>query len=458
MSIRLRLNLALGLLVLSAFGAMIAALLLDSGPRLRSEIENSMSVTESMVRSSIVPLQDSPRPKESLARFVDSLKSLRHVRVNLASRPMTDAPPAAGGTPSPFENLKATVEVHVSGKLIDTVVITPDGADEMREVLETIERISMYGAAFSIIAFLVTSLLISRSLSPLSDLKSALRHLEDGDYSVALAIKGAPEISEISGRVNTLAAALNKSRSENRRLSSGIVRAQDTERREIARELHDELGPYLFSIRATGSVLKASLEQSGSPEAINAAQQTGEIIDQIDALQQTNRRVLRRLSPIGLAELGLEGALRALIDMLSKSQPDAEVALNIEAELGGLDETTCLTIYRVVQEGLTNAFRHAGATIVTISILPIAAVQSGRDSDAFSISVRDNGEGLPEEMLEGFGLLSMRQRVSALGGSLSIRRQSQGGTRLEAFVPSTQLSPTSATSDSTGPEPHSAAL
>ncbi|MEQ1577938.1 MAG: ATP-binding protein [Hyphomicrobium sp.] len=435
MSIRLRLNLALGLLVASAFAAMIAALLLDSGPRLRSEIESSMAVTQSMVRSSIVPLQDSPAPGESLERFVESLKKLRHVRVELASKLQTDAPRAIGGTPAPFQSLTAGVQVHVAGELIDTIVITPEGSDEMNEVWETIERISMYGAAFSIIAFLVTSLLINRSLSPLSDLKSALRHLEDGDYSVTLAARGAPEISEISTRVNTLAAALNKSRKENRRLSSGIVRAQDIERREIARELHDELGPYLFSIRASGSVLKASFEQSASPEAVKAAQQTGEIIDQIDALQQTNRRVLRRLSPIGLAELGLEGAVRALIDMLSRNQSEAKVSLDIQAALAGLDETACLTIYRVVQEGLTNALRHAGATTVSVEILSVPRTQSGRDSDAISIAVRDNGEGFLDETQEGFGLKGMRERVSALGGALTIRRLTHGGTRLEAFVP-----------------------
>ncbi len=438
MSIRLRLNLALGLLVMSAFAAMIGALLLDSGPRLRSEIESSMAVTQSMVRSSIIPLQDSATPRESLARLVASLKTLRHVRVELAST-LQDVPPASRivniGTPERGEPMAAGIQVHVAGEMIDTIIITPEGSDEMSEVWETIERISAYGAIFAAIAFLVTSLLISRSLAPLTDLKSALRLLEEGNYSVALATRGAPEISEISSRVNTLASALNKARSENRQLSSGIVRAQDDERREIARELHDELGPYLFSIRASGTVLKRSFEQSASPEAANAAQKTAEIIDQIDALQQTNRRVLRRLSPIGLAELGLEGALQALIGLLSKNQTAAKVSLSIEAKLDGLDETTCLTIYRVVQEGLTNAFRHAGATAVSVEILNVSSTQSGREGDAFSIAVRDNGEGLPDETQEGYGLKGMRERVSALGGALTIRRLTQGGTRLEAFVP-----------------------
>lgn len=441
MSIKLRLNLALALVLALAIASMTAALLLDSGPRLKSEIESSMRVTESLVRDSIAALDDSPHPAESLAEFVYSLRNQRHVRVTLATlkpvggnivsagRPHVTATDTAGGDGDAVIRLP----VEVKGQQLGVVLISGDGSDEMSEIRDTIGRIAAYGTLFALGAFVVTSILIRTSLAPIQELQAAMRHLEEGDYDVALPSQGPPEIAAISTRLNTLASALRRSRDENRQLSTAIVRIQDEERRDLARELHDELGPHLFTLRASGSALLALIDK-GEPDPTRVRRDVTGMMERADALQQTNRRVLQRLAPAGLKELGLARALGALVAMWSKEQPEIDVDLEVSGLIDDFDDTTALTIYRVVQEGLTNAFRHAGARHITVEVTHDAAA-ADPPGGVVLIRIEDDGDGLPEEKTEGFGLRGMRERVGALGGTLMITSLDRGGTHLHAQVP-----------------------
>jgi two-component system sensor histidine kinase UhpB len=164
----------------------------------------------------------------------------------------------------------------------------------------------------------------------------------------------------------------------------------------------------------------------------------GVLLEQINALQQFNRRVLERLRPVGLAELGLAEAIGALLRLWSTSHPEVVIETAISDELGETGETAELTIYRVIQEALTNVFRHAGATRVEIVVEPAPSGRSGAalpESQASIVSVRDNGAGLPADHKQGFGLIGMRERVLALGGTMTVVSTNQGVT-VEALVPS----------------------
>jgi two-component system sensor histidine kinase UhpB len=253
--------------------------------------------------------------------------------------------------------------------------------------------------------------------------------LESGDYDVDVPASGSPEIAGICAHINSLAAALSRASDENRRLSTAIVRVQDEERREIARELHDELGPHLFSLRASGAALAGQITKGQiDPARIKADVQT--MIDRTNVLQQTNRRVLQRLSPAGLAELGLARAITALAETWRSDQPDTALTLHIEGDVDQLDPTASLTVYRVVQEALMNAYRHARATEIT------AAVTTSSDTaPRIAISVHDNGDGISHPPENGFGLRGMRERIAALGGQITISPGDTGGTNLTASIP-----------------------
>src|SRR6185437_15907597 len=120
------------------------------------------------------------------------------------------------------------------------------------------------------------------------------------------------EISEICDKLNHLANALGNAVEEKQRLAERVVSLQDVERKEIARELHDEFGPYLFALRAHATSLMR-MADAAKPDVAGLRKHGAAMLEQVNALRQFNRRVLDKLRPAGLSELGLSEALAALV-------------------------------------------------------------------------------------------------------------------------------------------------
>ncbi|HTE91921.1 MAG TPA: ATP-binding protein, partial [Bradyrhizobium sp.] len=162
----------------------------------------------------------------------------------------------------------------------------------------------------------------------------------------------------------------------------------------------------------------------------------GAILEQVNALQQFNRRVLEKLRPVGLTELGLREALDALLRLWGEAHPGVVIETAIAPSLGETGETADLTIYRTVQEALTNVFRHAGATSVSVTIEPSGQLSGIRRDGRGGARVRvcDNGRGLSPDHKLGLGLIGMRERILALGGTLTVASTDSGVT-VEAMVP-----------------------
>jgi two-component system sensor histidine kinase UhpB len=160
------------------------------------------------------------------------------------------------------------------------------------------------------------------------------------------------------------------------------------------------------------------LADGSAPDLDALRRHIGAISDQVNALQQSNRRVLERLRPVGLAELGLADALAALTRLWRETHPGVTIETAISPAPGARGETAELTIYRVIQEALTNVFRHARASHVAITVAPAAA--------ATLVRICDNGEGLAADHRQGFGMIGMRERVLALGGSMTVVSTSHG--------------------------------
>ncbi len=262
-----------------------------------------------------------------------------------------------------------------------------------------------------------------------------MTQLEFGNYDTRVKPDGPPELAAIGSKLNHLAAALGEAVEGKRRLAQRIVSLQDVERKEIARELHDEFGPYLFALRAHISSLMR-IAEAREPDVASLRKHGSAIWEQVNALQQFNRRVLEKLRPVGLAELGLHEALDALLRLWREAHPAVVIETAISSSLGELGETADLTIYRIVQEALTNVFRHADATRVDVIIepadLPSTALRGGRGS--VLVRVCDNGSGLLRDHKLGHGLFGMRERVMALGGTVTVA-SGDGGVTVEAVVP-----------------------
>jgi two-component system sensor histidine kinase UhpB len=281
-----------------------------------------------------------------------------------------------------------------------------------------------------LVLFLITAAVVSRALRPLNSLVGAMTRVEAGDYSTRVTPEGPPELAAICRRLNRLVEVLGDAMEDRRHLAGRIVSLQDTERKELASELHDEFGPYLFALRAHVSSLEAAIAEKGADAEI-LLQNCRAMTEQLRALQQVNRQILERLRPVGLADLGLGEALNGLAEMFRQAHPGVSLNLSVSPSLGRLDETTELTIYRVAQEALTNAFRHAGASSVWVSVTPL---NSDAGQPTIRVGVRDNGNGLPMDYKSGLGTIGMRERVTALGGHVSMK-STQEGLLIEALLP-----------------------
>ncbi len=217
--------------------------------------------------------------------------------------------------------------------------------------------------------------------------------------------------------------------SENRRLAQQYVQVQESERRALARDLHDELGQYLNAIKIDAVALRERMK--GDPVALKAAAQ---MLGNIDLVQGTVIGLIRQLRPAGLDEFGLAGALEQCVGEWRRRLPHTELDLSIDEGLGDLDEVHRLTVYRLVQEALTNVARHSQASRVEISVGRQARTPPNRGSIVARIA--DNGRGLESaQPASGLGLLGMRERVEALGGTLELSSPPQAGFVVLARIP-----------------------
>jgi two-component system, NarL family, sensor histidine kinase UhpB len=453
MSIRFRLNALMVSLLSLALIAFVTAMIMSAGPRIQAENESIMRLSKEFVETAVESLQGTSNPGARLAVLLEGLKNLRHVYIYRADEPgaseaevARETSPESSEAPAWLARLaqptpQVVIPVFVNGQSFGDLVIAPKAGDESAEIWDSIVKFTVIGTALTAATLLLLTIMIARLLKPIRTVGDALLQLDGGSYDVAVPETGPPEISDICGKLNRLAATLKTTTAENRRLAKRIIRIQDDERKDLARELHDELGPYLFAIRAGATTLKADAERGGTDKA-KLVRTCNSLLEGIETMQNMNRRVLHKLRPIGLEEFGLPAKLTSLIAMWRESRPDVSINLTVADDIAERDETCNLTIFRIVQEGLTNAFRHADATAIEVKVEPVRAnstmAPGERRPDArpsIRITVSDNGKGLVEEARPSYGIAGMTERVWALGGEMRIFNGANGGLTLQAWVP-----------------------
>ncbi len=449
LSLRARLNTILALILSLGLAVNIARLVLEAAPRVQAEDQSVIRLAREFIETLVAGLNEAPDPDARLGQIIRDLNRLRHVSITRQEDAIGAKPSAAetaDGEPSSVpawfvalihpEKTAVDVPISIRGKP-GSLLITSHPNDEIAEIWDGIVTQLQVGSAIAVALFLITMMVVSRALAPIQALSEAMTNIESGSYDTRVKPGGAPELAAICTKLNHLAATLGDAVEDKRRLAERAVSLQDGERKEIARELHDEFGPYLFALRAHASSLMR-IADAREPDTDALRKHGGAILEQINALQQFNRRVLEKLRPVGLAELGLREALGALLRLWRESHPGVVIEMTVSPSVGAAGETAELTIYRIIQEALTNVFRHAGATRVDIAVEPAvpgptrAAVL---EADAIKVSVRDNGAGLPTDHKQGFGMIGMHERVRALGGTMTVASTGHGVT-VEAVVPS----------------------
>lgn len=277
-------------------------------------------------------------------------------------------------------------------------------------------------AGLSALAALAMSALlygvIGQAMSPLSVLRRALRELEHGDLATRVPVPSAPDLAPIADQVNRLAGSLEAAEHARRDLSRQLTELQEAERKHIAMELHDEMGPCLFGLAAGTDQLAGQVPPELRP-------QVSTLQSIVEQMRQLNRRVLAALRPMTVGQLPLEDVLRDLVATQAAHTPGIRLALNIDP-LPATTEAQDLTLYRVVQEAMTNACRHAGTDRIDINVRC--------DGGDLLATVRDHGCGVGQAR-PGTGLRGMEERLRASGGSMTLADAPGGGTLLTARLP-----------------------
>jgi PAS domain S-box-containing protein len=226
--------------------------------------------------------------------------------------------------------------------------------------------------------------------------------------------------------------ALRASREELRRLSARLNKLQEEERRRIAHELHDELGQRLTALRIEAALLPHKLGPHGTRAASDAIES---MIALIDETIVTVRRVATELRPPILDDFGFRAALEIELAGLQK-RSGVEHSIHFSPPDLEIDREHATTLYRIVQESLTNVARHAGATFVSVSV--------ELRGESIVLEIADNGRGIsPDEVshTSSLGIIGIRERAVAHGGNADVRRGAAGGTVVSVQLPAIGAAP-----------------
>lgn len=206
-------------------------------------------------------------------------------------------------------------------------------------------------------------------------------------------------------------------------LSKNIIASQEREKEQVARELHDHLGQVLTALRIDVLWLKKHFALSPD-QAVGRAEKMSFLIDKTI---QDVRDMAYRLRPRVLDDLGLSDALESLVSDFEK-RSNVSCVFRRDA-IPKIDKTLATALYRIGQEAVTNAIRHAGATTIIVELRT--------DTRGLILTIEDNGVGFdpaPGTQQDGFGLEGMMERANLAGGSLDIRSEKGHGTRITCKI------------------------
>jgi len=294
-------------------------------------------------------------------------------------------------------------------------------------------------AAGEIVLTVIVTVLIGLGLTRrLGILAAAAQEVGKGDYSVKIPEEAADEVgrtasafnymvAEVSNRTQQLEAAESQSRTlleENRNLVHTSLHVQEEERKYLARELHDELGQCITAIQADAeSILDLSRDGDGRIKTSASA-----ILDVSSRIYEVVHSMMQRLRPGILDDLGLVEALKDAIAAWQERNPNTPCRFNVSGDLENLGERINITVYRIVQECLTNISKHSQAENVTIALT--------RTADQLLLDIQDDGKGIDLSIpRSGLGLIGMRERVESLGGQFSLDSREGGGLSIMISVP-----------------------
>ncbi len=445
MSLKARLLWIVSLILLVNFCVAGLVMVHNARQALVSEMESSTNLAKGLLINALPTLRFSNDLGDRLTLIVDSVRDTRHIRawfedmngtVMIGEQNSTifiDVPevPAWFIKTMEPEVLAFKRLITKGSKSFGYLVVEADPSDEVLEVWRDIKTLFWLAILFMLLILMMIYFALRHGLRPLDSLSGALGELESGDFSARVETSVVKELSPIHARFNHMATVLERTIAENRTLAGNMLTMQELDRRELARELHDELAPCLFGIRVDLSEIDQASAAGNTGKVSEKITSVKEITTQIQSLV---RKMLIRLRPMTLDDLGLADALRDMLRNWRDRQPEIDWEWDFSGNFEYFSDTLKVTIYRLVQECTTNCVRHAQAKHVKVEIHQM--------QEHVKVSVTDDGVGLSKDMVRGFGLIGMRERVTALGGRIAFDTAEGRGLQVRALIPFKQTTTT----------------
>lgn len=435
MDLRRRLTGSLGLLL----ACLMAVATVIQFYSLRSDIDAEISASARMVN-----LLLAAESGGAMAALLPE-PGIRHLRIRAAGQPVAQAATPAeshplltwlGMTPPARDER----EIHIGGQ---TLYISSNPGSEISERWRDTVRIWHTLLFFSGTTLLVVWWAADRALRPVRALEEGLQRLARGEADPGLPLFALREFRQVAGAIERLAGALAESQAAQHVLARDLISVQENERKALARELHDDMGQTLTALSATAAHLARNAEKLAPGEVAECA---NEMRHDIRASGEQLRAMLKSLRPHGLHASGLARALGDLVDGWQGRGTGIAFSMVAPEAVPEVAEITALTLYRVVQEAVTNVVRHSHAShcaitlACTAGLLRVDVADDGVGLPGLGASVRagtsvNAGTGGATGVAWRGGLLGMRERVEMAGGTLSLLPNCGGGLRLVARLP-----------------------
>jgi two-component system, NarL family, sensor histidine kinase UhpB len=449
-SVRAQLLLVVVLIDLIAGVLAAVVTIVQARSSTRIEIAASMELAQLLVSEAVSLMQLEVPAGKFLADLSAPLRLVRHVRIVVKDAADTSLPlsTSAGGfnsapdgrAPSWFATLIAPpvasrdVPVIVDGQRIGTVEIVAEPSDEIAEAWSNTVALAVVTLLVNVAVIAMLYILFGRVLDPLTGVAHGLADLERRNYRVRLPRPSAQELASITERFNALAKALDAARTENEMLNRRLITAQDDERKRTALELHDEVGPSLFGLKANISSIASAVAELSDAVRGRLTERIRDNLAIVEHLQAINRSMLNRLRPMALGHVPLQDILSGLVHDRARQQPQTVFSFTAGELAFSYGDAIDLTLYRCVQESLTNVVRHARAGKVSVALGEASNDVCMHDTQ-LTLTVRDDGRGIETTAQAGFGIRGMHERVQALGGSCQMSSEPGAGTCVHILIP-----------------------
>jgi two-component system sensor histidine kinase UhpB len=368
---------------------------------------------------------------------INASRNLRHVRFSLVDgNGVMVVPPNEADDPGLLQRLFARFAPGASAQAAAPWLLQRDDgakfyaslsldpASEQGEALDNLEGMLIVLIVFTAIILFAVYFTLRRALGPMRLVLEAIDRYRRNDFEPRLPTLPFTETDAIGGALNHMADTLDAAQEQRRALSLKLVSSQEDERLRIARELHDEFGQSLTAMRADlGWLAKRTGSQPELREVI------GGVAKQAESLQRGIRDLLNKLRPFDARSVGFAASLPNMLGDLVRNWNDrlgetTTFALDYEIQSNDISDDVAATLYRLTQEALTNAVRHAQACRVRVRV--------AREGDAVRWSVQDDGLGIADigaSVGVGNGIAGMRERAWAHGSDLEMMRASDDAAR-----------------------------